>query len=63
MRSDWSGYMFKRVKPKGDSAFTEFIRNASAAEKKKVYTEVMKRASAMQQKVLDEAAEAESRSK
>ena len=55
--------MYKRVKPKGDSAFTEFIRNASAAEKKKVYTEVMKRASAMQQKVLDDAAEAESRSK
>ncbi len=48
-----------RLKPKGDSAFTEFIRNASAAEKKKVYTEVMKRASAMQKKVLEEAAEAD----
>lgn len=48
-----------RLKPKGDSEFTKFIRDASAAEKKKVYTEVMKRASAMQKKVLDEAAEAE----
>lgn len=45
-----------RLKPKGDSEFTKFIRDASAAEKKKVYTEVMKRASAMQKKVLDEAA-------
>ena len=46
-----------KLKPKGDSEFTKFIRDASAAEKKKVYTEVMKRASAMQKKVLDEAAE------
>ena len=46
-----------RAKPKVDSEFTKFIRDASAAEKKKVYTEVMKRASAMQKKVLDEAAE------
>lgn len=52
-----------RLKPKGNSAFTEFIRNASAAEKKKVYTEVMKRASAMQKKVLDEAAEAKTSSR
>ena len=36
-----------RLKPKCDSAFTEFIRNASKAGKK-VYAEAMKRASAMQ---------------
>ena len=29
-----------RIKPKGDSEFTLFIREASAAEKKKVYTRV-----------------------
>ena len=45
-----------KVKPTDDSAFTEFIRNASPAKKKKVYTEVMIRESAMQKKVLDEVA-------
>ena len=49
-----------RLKPKGDSEFTIFIREASAAEKKKVYIEVMKRASAMQKKVLEEAVESDS---
>lgn len=45
-----------RLKPKGDSEFTKFIRDASTGEMKKVYTEVMMRASAMQKKVMDEAA-------
>ena len=49
-----------RLKPKGDSEFTIFIREASVAEKKKVYMEVMKRASAMQKKVLEEAVESDS---
>lgn len=46
-----------RLKSKGDSEFTKFIRDASTAEKKEVYTEVMKRASTMQKKVMDEASE------
>ena len=46
--------MPKKVKPKGNSAFSEFIRNASEAEKKEVYEEVMERAVAMQLKLLDE---------
>ncbi len=48
-----------QLTPKGDSVFTIFIREASAAEKKKVYTEVMKRASAMQKKVLEEVVESD----
>lgn len=36
--------------------FSEFIRNASSAEKKQVYTQVLKKASERQRKVLEEAA-------
>ena len=33
---------------RASSSFSDFIRNASAAEKKKVYTEVLKNATAKQ---------------
>jgi len=44
---------FKR-KPKAvaSTPFSEFIRNASSAEKKRVYTEVMKKAAARQNETM-----------
>ncbi|MBY0269950.1 MAG: hypothetical protein K2X06_08790 [Burkholderiales bacterium] len=47
--------MFKLLKrrPAESSRFSEFIREASSAEKKKVYTRVMKRASEAQNAVLN----------
>ena len=44
--------IFSRSKPLATTAFSDFIRNASSAEKKKVYTEVMKKASERQNSVL-----------
>jgi len=48
---------FKR-KPKAtkSSSFSEFIRNASSAEKKRVYKRVLEQATASQKKVIAEAA-------
>lgn len=45
---------FTGGKPKvlASTAFSDFIRNASSAEKKKVYTEVMKKAAERQNAVL-----------
>jgi len=43
--------LFKR-RPTGSSRFSEFIREASSEEKKKVYTKVMQRASEAQNAVL-----------
>lgn len=37
------------------TAFSEFIRTASSEQKKRVYVEVMREASAAQQRVIDEA--------
>ena len=37
------------------SAFSEFIRNASSGEKKRVYSEVLKKASEKQKELLDRA--------
>jgi len=44
--------IFSKTRPLPSTAFSEFIRNASSAEKKKVYTEVMRRASERQNAVL-----------
>jgi len=44
--------IFSKSKPLASTAFSDFIRNASSAEKKKVYTEVMKKASERQNAVL-----------
>lgn len=40
-------------KPAATSRFSEFIRNAPAREKKKVYEQVIKRASERQRRVLE----------
>jgi hypothetical protein len=40
--------IFSKRKPTTSSEFSEFIRKASSAEKKKVYTDVIKRASERQ---------------
>ena len=47
-------------KPKAvvSTPFSEFIRNASSAEKKRVYKRVLKKASESQNRVLDRAASA-----
>lgn len=52
--------MFSRTKPKKvpSTPFSEFIRNASSAERKKVYKVVLARATERQQRVLKEAAAA-----
>jgi len=39
----------------GSSPFSEFIRNAKAREQKKVYGEVLKRATERQNRLLEEA--------
>lgn len=44
--------IFSKTKPLASTAFSDFIRNASSAEKKKVYSEVMKKASERQNAVL-----------
>ena len=41
-----------KSRPATSSKFSDFIRNASAAEKKRVYTEVMKMAAARQNATL-----------
>jgi hypothetical protein len=50
--------MFFHSKPKkvASTRFSEFIRNASSAERKKVYKVVLARATERQQRVLKEAA-------
>ena len=48
-------FRFKtRPKPKDSSAFSEFIRNASAKEKKRVYTEVIRESIESQKKLMDD---------
>ena len=44
-----------RSKPKDSSAFSEFIRNASSGEKKRVYARVIKKSIESQKKILDKA--------
>ena len=52
--------MFLSSKPKkvASTPFSEFIRNASSAQKKKVYKVVLERATERQKRVLREAAAA-----
>ncbi len=52
--------MFSRNKPKkvASTPFSDFIRNASSAERKKVYKDVLVRATERQQRVLKAAAAA-----
>lgn len=40
--------------PMDSTPFSEFIRNASSAEKKRVYTEVMRKATERQNRILAE---------
>lgn len=47
--------LFSKSKPRTSSAFSEFIRNASSEEKKKVYTKVIERASERQNAVVSSA--------
>ena len=42
-----------RKKEIGDSEFSEFIREASSCEKKKVFMDVLKRATEDQRKILN----------
>jgi len=44
--------MSARSKPVNPTKFSDFIRKASSAEKKRVYVEVMKRASVRQNAIL-----------
>lgn len=56
--------MFKfllKPAPTRSSAFSEFIRNASAAEKKRVYAKVLERATARQKDVAARVAGAQPR--
>jgi len=43
---------FFKSKPTATTAFSEFIRNASSAEKKKVYTVVLQKATERQKRVM-----------
>lgn len=47
--------IFGKPKPTTSSAFSEFIRNASSAEKKKVYTIVLRKATERQQRLMEAA--------
>lgn len=44
---------FLKSKPKVDTAFSRFFREASSREKKKIFTEVLRRATEDQKKILD----------
>lgn len=47
---------FLKKKPAvASTPFSEFVRNASSAEKKRVYSVVLQKATERQQRVLDEA--------
>lgn len=46
---------FFKPKPTKSSPFSEFIRTASSAEKKRVYGEVLKKATERQERVLKKA--------
>ncbi|MCF6263903.1 MAG: hypothetical protein L3J24_10000 [Xanthomonadales bacterium] len=47
----------KSTKKLETSTFSEFIRNASSAEKKRVYARVLEKASLRQQQIIKEAKE------
>ncbi len=45
----------RRARPEDSSAFSEFIRNASSREKKRVYMRVIEKSIESQKKMLDKA--------
>lgn len=47
--------MFLKKKTVKTTAFADFIRNASSSEKKRVYTDVLKKATERQLCILDKA--------
>ena len=49
--------IFSKTKPLPSTPFSEFIRNAKAGEKKRVYVEVMKKATDRQNAVIEQFAE------
>lgn len=51
--------LFAKSKKVASTPFSEFIRNASSADKKKVYTGVLKRATERQNRVLADSAAAQ----
>ena len=51
-------FSFSKPKKPASTRFSDFIRNASSAEKKKVYKVVLARATERQQRVLKEVAAA-----
>ena len=44
--------LFSKRKPAGSTRFSEFIRSASSSEKKRVYTDVLKKATDRQNAVV-----------
>lgn len=46
--------LFTKSKPLASTPFSEFIRNAKAGEKKRVYVEVMKKATDRQNAVIQQ---------
>ena len=46
--------IFSKTKPVSSTPFSEFIRNAKAGEKKRVYVEVMKKATDRQNAVIQQ---------
>jgi len=46
-------------KPLASTPFSDFIRNASSREKKRVYEDVMKKATERQQRILAEAGQSD----
>ena len=52
----------RKPKPVASTPFSEFIRNASSAEKKRVYKRVLKKASERQNRILARAGKAKPKS-
>lgn len=51
----WFRRIFFSERPRATTGFSDFIRNASSAEKKKVYTEGLKKATARQNETVRKA--------
>lgn len=50
--------LFSKQKTVKSTSFSEFIRNASSKEKKRVYSDVLKKATEAQNKVINQANQA-----
>lgn len=53
MSLSFLNFFSRRHSAKGSSTFSEFIRNASSSEKRRVYTRVLKRATERQRALMD----------